>query len=729
MGHLTAAEAVYRRILDQDPQQPDALHLLGMLACDRGDGPGALGIIDGAIGLQPDRAAFHNTRGRALTISGCLKEAEFAYRTAWALRPNTMEIANNLGCLLRDRGDISGALVWLCRANLLAPDSAEVIGNLAETLASAGQSSICLPVFRDTLLRWPDSAEMHYRYARLLLSLAQLTEAEENYREAVQLRPDHAASRNDLGLVLMSQGHTQAAFQCFREAVRRDPHCADAHYNLGCLLQLENQTDEARACHNRAIDVDRLHGRALWARCMLELPILYQSTDQILLQRVRFEQQLENLALGACAPEVARSLAAAVGASQPFFLPYQGKCDRPLKATYGMLAARLLENASTTLNRPRVSRAIASKKIRIGIVSGFFCDHTIWRLMLKGWLSEIDRDRFDIHTYHTSMTDDQETALARHLSPQFVAGRSIDFRTAILANQPEVLLYPELGMDPVAARLASERLAPVQCVSWGQPETSGLPTMDYFLSSALMEPEHATLHYTEHLITLPNLGVHYTPDERVTEICSRPMMGLRDNAVIFWCGQALYKYLPQYDEVFARIASEVGDCQFLFIGFAKSCKVTNLFQSRLRQAFAELGLDARQHCVFVPPMSQERFLGTIRLADIMLDSIGWSGGKSTLDALAEASAIVTCPGPMMRGRHTMAILTRLGVTETIAKTVDDYVSIAVRLAHGPSMRASLRAQVAMGRHRVIADTAPIRALEVFLTQAVEEFRTGKPAAS
>ena len=281
-------------------------------------------------------------------------------------------------------------------------------------------------------------------------------------------------------------------------------------------------------------------------------------------------------------------------------------------------------------------------------------------------------------------------------------------------------------MDPVAARLASERLAPGQCVSWGQPETSGLPTMDYFLSSALMEPEHATLHYTEHLITLPNLGVHYTPDERVTEICSRPMMGLRDNAVIFWCGQALYKYLPQYDEVFARIASEVGDCQFLFIGFAKSCKVTNLFQSRLRQAFAELGLDARQHCVFVPPMSQERFLGTIRLADIMLDSIGWSGGKSTLDALAEASAIVTCPGPMMRGRHTMAILTRLGVTETIAKTVDDYVSIAVRLAHGPSMRASLRAQVAMGRHRVIADTAPIRALEVFLTQAVEGFVRASP---
>jgi protein O-GlcNAc transferase len=722
-GRTTAAEAGYRQILDHDSHQPDALHLLGMLACDRGDGPGALSMIDVAIGLQPDRAAFHNTRGRALAVTGCLKEAESAYRAAWSLRPDTMEIANNLGCLLRDQGDISGALFWLHRANVLAPDSAEVLGNLAQTLASGGQSSVCLPLFRDALLRWPNSAAIHHAYGRLLLSLGRLAEAEESYRAAVRLRSDYAASRNELGLVLVEQGRIHAAVQCFGEVVRRDPHCADAHYNLGCLLQLENNIDEARACHERAIDADNLHGPALWARCMVELPVLYQSADQIPLQRAQFRQQLEKLAVGASRPEVARSLAGAVGASQPFFLPYQGECDRSLKATYGMLVVRLLQTANKAPDRRRVGRIGAGGKIRIGIVSGFFCDHTIWRLMLKGWLSEIDRGRFDIYAYHTSMMDDEETALARRLSTRFAAGRGTDFRGAILADQPDVLLYPELGMDPVAARLAGERLAPVQCVSWGQPETSGLPTIDFFLSSVLMEPEDAASHYTERLVTLPNLGIHYTPAERVTETCSRPALGLRDDAVIFWCGQALYKYLPQYDEVFARIATEVGDCQFLFIGFAKSRTVTDFFQSRLRHAFEELGLDADRHCVFLAPMSQERFLGTIRLADVILDSIGWSGGKSTLDALAEAPAIVTCPGPLMRGRHTMAILTRLGVTETIAETIDDYVSIAVRLARNPSMRASLRTQTAVGRHRVVADTEPIRALELFLTQAVERVRS------
>ena len=144
----------------------------------------------------------------------------------------------------------------------------------------------------------------------------------------------------------------------------------------------------------------------------------------------------------------------------------------------------------------------------------------------------------------TSTIEDNQTALARRLSPRFVGGRGVDIRAAIVTDQPTVLLYPELGIDPVAARLAGERLAPIQCVSWGQPETSGFPTIDFFLSSELMEPEDAASHYTERLVTLPNLGIHYTPDEREAEGCSRQTLGLRDSAVVFWCGQALSKFSP-----------------------------------------------------------------------------------------------------------------------------------------------------------------------------------------
>ncbi len=541
-GRTEAAEIGYHGILARDPGHPDAWHLLGMLACDRGDAQTALRLIDIAIALDDDRAAFHNTRARALTLSGGLAEAEAAYHTAWSLRPNTLEIANNLGCLLRDRGDLAGAEQWLCQARRLAPGSGEVAANLADVLAAKGSPAASLRLFRQALLLTPNAFNVHDSFARFLLSLGWLQEAEQTYRAALQLRPDHAPTHNNLGFVLQAQDRPAAAMQCFQDALRYDPHCADAHYNLGCLLLLENRLDAARDHQARAIEAAPRHGAALWARCMVELPVLYDTPAQIPLQRSRYSQQLDALAAKADDPEVARALAAAVGASQPFFLPYQGDCDRALQTTYGRLVTRVLRTNHLALQ----DYPTASEPIRIGIVSGYFCEHTIWRLMLKGWLSQLDRSRFTIHAYHTGMIEDDQTATVRRLAERFTGGRGVDIRAAILHDRPQVLLYPELGMDPVAARLAGERLAPVQCVSWGQPQTSGLPTMDYFLSSALMEPEDAASHYSEHLVTLPNLGIYYIPDERRAEDCSRAALGLAEAAVIFWCGQALYKYLPQY---------------------------------------------------------------------------------------------------------------------------------------------------------------------------------------
>ena len=80
------------------------------------------------------------------------------------------------------------------------------------------------------------------------------------------------------------------------------------------------------------------------------------------------------------------------------------------------------------------------------------------------------------------------------------------WRQAISDAAPHVLLYPEVGMDMIVGWLAAQRLAPVQCVAWGHPETTGMPTIDYFLSSDFMEPPDAATHYTESLVRMPHLG-------------------------------------------------------------------------------------------------------------------------------------------------------------------------------------------------------------------------------
>ena len=140
-------------------------------------------------------------------------------------------------------------------------------------------------------------------------------------------------------------------------------------------------------------------------------------------------------------------------------------------------------------------------------------------------------------------------------------------------------------MDPVSAQLAAQRLASVQCNSWGHPDTSGFPTLDYYLSSDLMEPGNGQEHYTERLVRLPNLSIYYDEPAAPAVTLRREDLGLRAEATVYWCGQSLFKYLPQYDEVFPRIAREVGDCQFVFVQYQRGTHVGELFRERLEKSF------------------------------------------------------------------------------------------------------------------------------------------------
>jgi predicted O-linked N-acetylglucosamine transferase (SPINDLY family) len=326
-----------------------------------------------------------------------------------------------------------------------------------------------------------------------------------------------------------------------------------------------------------------------------------------------------------------------------------------------------------------------------------------------------------VTAFHTGRIADAQTARCAAMCDRFVHGlpSAAAWHDAIAQASPHVLLYPEVGMDPIAGRLAATRLAPVQCAAWGQPETTGMPTIDYFLSSSLMEPPEADSYYTERLVRLPNLGLCYVPDASADTDSGLPD-GQAERGPVFWSGQALYKYQPRHDAIFPRIAAELGACTFVFIAFAKSQAVTDAFRDRIGAAFADAGLDASRYVVILPPMSQAAYIAAVRQADVILDTIEWSGGKSTLDCLAADPAIVTWPGRFMRGRHTAAILQRIGCEATIAGSADEYVSIAVRLARDPAWRAEVRAAVARGKHRAFQDLTYMRALEDFVATAVDE---------
>jgi protein O-GlcNAc transferase len=286
---------------------------------------------------------------------------------------------------------------------------------------------------------------------------------------------------------------------------------------------------------------------------------------------------------------------------------------------------------------------------------------------------------------------------------------------AIRRDDLDVLIYGDVGMDPMAARLAALRLAPVQGMSTGHPVTTGLATMDLYLSSALMEPADGQNHYRERLVRLPNLSYAYRPLDPHVVPLARSDLGLPDDALVYWCCQSLFKYLPSDDELFVRIATLVPDALFLFIDYMPAPRVALIFRQRLAAAFAKAGLNADRHCRFLPQMDHARFHAVAGLTDVFLDNPSWSGHNTALEALPHGLPIVTLPGALMRQRHSAGIVAMTGLTGTIATCRDEYVEIAARLGLDRRARTELRRAVRQAAGKVFHDTAPGRALEALLT--------------
>jgi predicted O-linked N-acetylglucosamine transferase (SPINDLY family) len=678
-GRLAEAERLYRQICAADPDHAGGFHRLGVVAHQLGR-PDAVELLKRAVTLKPDLAEAHNDLGNVLGAQGKFVQAAAAFEHAAVLKPDFADAHYNRGLAL---------------------------GNLGRF----GDAAKC---FQRALVLNPQSALAHVHLGHALRAQALREDAVVHYRRAAALMPDSAGAHNNLANALMELGQTDEAIAHFDRALALAPDFAPAHYNRGIALRGQSRFTEAAASFERAAAIKPDFLQAKLAACVARLPILYDNEPEIAARRADYAACLQALC-----DEVERStapgdLADAIGAHQPFYLAYQGRNDRDLQATYGAMVCRVMAARYGPAKLPAPPEP--GEPVRVAIVSGFFRQHSNWKIPIKGWLSQLDRGRFRLFGYYTADEADAETEAAAGLCERLVRGPlALDaWRQAILADAPHVIIYPEVGMDRVSAQLAAQRLAPVQCNAWGHPDTSGFPTLDYYLSSDLMEPPDGAQHYTERLVRLPNLSIYYEPPDAAPAAADRAALGLRPGATVFWCAQSLPKYLPQYDLVFPRIARDAGDCQFTFIQFPGGAQITAQFRERLERAFAAFGLNAADHCVFLPRLESQKFVAAIGACDAVLDSIGWSGCNSMLESLVHDLPIVTMTAPLMRGRHATAILTMMDVPDTVTASIDGYVAAAVRIARDADWRSTLRSKIAGNKHRLYRDSTCIAALEDFL---------------
>lgn len=513
--------------------------------------------------------------------------------------------------------------------------------------------------------------------------------------------------------------HGDAERYC-RAALAQAPGVAAIHRALGGLLEATGRRQEAISCYHEAARLEPENFGYRLRATMAELPVLYDTEIEIAERRRAYSQSLAALErLVAAAPLDPDDVIASVGVAQPFLLGYQGLPDWDLQSRYGAAIAAAMAKAVPLAAQPALPAAQnPGEPIRIGVVCGMFRLHAVWK-GCRGLLTGLDPRRFRLFGYYTQAFRDPETAAIEARFERFVQGPlGFDqWRAEIRRDAPHVLLYPEIGMDPTTPKLAALRLAPVQCTWWGHSDTSGFPTIDYFLSSDLMEPVGAAAHYTERLVRLPGLGTVYRPPELEPVALGRAELGMRADAVVYWCCQAVFKYLPQFDEIFTGIAERVPEAQLVFNSAPNDKYATERFVQRVTRAFAARGLDAGRHVLMLPRLGSARFLGACGLCDVFLDSVGWSGFNTALESLAQHLPVVTWPTGLMRGRQSYAILKLLGVTETVASSLDAYVEIAVRLGRDRAWRDAIRGKIATALPRLV-DDAPARALEFWLEETV-----------
>ena len=754
LKRLDEALASYEKALLVRPQDSGALNSLGNVLRDLGRFDEALAHYDAAISVKFDDADAYNNRGVTLKILERFHEALESFEKAVFFQNNNAAAYNNLGNALKDLGRFDEALASYDIAVFLKSDNADALYNRGVALQEMGRLDEALESYQKATAIWRHYAEAYNNSGVLLQRLKRLHDAIVSYDRAISIKPDYADAFNNRGNALKELNRFFEALESYDKAILIKQNNAEAYNNRGLALQDIDRYDEALACYDKAISIKSDYVDALYNRgyvlkelmrfgdslssygMMIDLEIQKTSCDEgyknwitdvisidFLPASFHSEDDIEKALI-----TLDKMLTRCSGVlSMPgcSFSLHQALTDRFVFNLNGFLIAYFQKDIVGVMKKfsnlihqalsvPNVTRSIKirrSGKIRFGIASGLLKSHNgaNWAY---NWLAHLP-DNYDFFTYAFNVDSDELTekfaSLGKHRSLRF--GKNA--LEIMLSDELDILMLPDVGMTPASRILSCHRIAPIQFTAWGHPVTTGSPQIDYFLSSDLMEPKGAEAHYSEQLVRLPNLALYLDPPTP-RQGCSQNF-DLPTGRVVYGCLQALLKYLPQYDFVFPMIAKEAPKSVFVFLEGRQSY-ATSVLMQRLSIAFERVGLQAREHVKFLPRTTREGYLDLMSQMDVILDSIGWNGGNTSLQAIELGKAIVTTPGAFMRGRHTYAMFRMMGLEKHIANSIDDYILRAIQLGSDRGFRSQAELDILERKHLLYRDQSFIDAFDGFLKQ-------------
>ena len=670
-GDHAAAQSVLRDLLREEPDNGDGLHLMGLSLHALGRDEEALDWIAQAIEHRNDEPIFLcNTGIVALGLGDLTRAARYLER-AIAADPLYVDAYNNLALLREKEGQLEDALAFLEKATALRPEFPGALSNMGNVLRGLGRMS----------------------------------DAIDAYLRALEIEPGLAEAHNGLGNTYQLMRDFEAARRSFDRAIGIRPDYAEPHFNRAMTLAAQGDAAGAVGGIARALAI-RPEARFRISSAGL-LPVIPASRAEISKWRARFAESFRSLKAEGLMLDGTPLHAQAMS----FYLAYHGENDRQMME---MLADFYLSACpALAVTAPHCEVTAEPRRdgpVRVGMLSRYFGEHAVaW--MIEGLLAALPRDRYQVRAL-TVLSTDIPVSRRIEAAVDEVVALPYDLegaRQRISELELDILLYADIGMEAFSYFLAFARLAPVQCVIWGHPDTTGIPTIDYYLSNDIAEPPDAANAYSEKLVRLDGVQSRYPQVAKPFPLPGRVELGLPETGTIYLCPQNLIKIHPDMDESLAAILDR-DPAGRLVIFHSLDPNWTRLLLARWAPKFGE----AVRRVTVLDYMEFDGFLAVLANADVVLDTWPFGAGNTNYQTFSMGVPVVTLPGRYLRGRGTLAHYQHMGFEDCIADTSEDYADIAVRLGTDAEWRRAIGQKIQTRADAVLDDAVAARAFVDFM---------------
>jgi len=651
------------------------------LWCALGAGRRRLALIDGAgdayrqaVQFDPNYAQAWTNLGEWYLVKGEPAEALAKFERALQIEPTLVEALNNRVAALYELARFVEAEAAASKAIEIHPRVAALHVNLANVLLHTGKARQASIVFRTALECDPLSPEANLGLATLLGETSRLVEALGHLEQEIALKGESAQRLVMLASAQFAKKDWQAAERSCKKVLELQPENVSALTTLAACYTV-------RADHDGAIELQK---RALAQNP--QMPGIYSN----IAFDVTYVPQLT---------------------AQEVFAYHQGWADR-------------FEKIEGLEQYEHVRPEVLDRPLRIGYVSGDFGSHPVG-FLLRDVLRHHDKEKFSIYCYSmVRQNDDPITVEIRNFSDSWVDVLFMDddeLAKRIYADQIDILVdlsgHTAYNRLPVFVRKA----APVQATWIGYFHSTGLSSIDYFITDPFTTPQQGNQLFSERPAFLPHSRFCYSPPPYAPLVAPTPC--LEKGHITFGSFNRAEKLVDAVLEIWAKIVNAVPNSKLLLkAGAFENESVCDDFRRR----FEAFGLE-RSRLELRMPSAHSDMLGEYGEIDIALDPFPFNGGLTTMEALWMGVPVVALEGQSVVSRQSTSLLMNLELPELVFPDLEAYVSGAISLAENPERLQKLRFQM---RNRML--NSPIcrpeqfsSDLELLYTRMWQAWQNGK----